>query len=63
MCEHFPNIDYTEIPEDALEDSVATLIATVWDEIANLGEEFDLMLTPIVVDGRRAIDRREGIVY
>jgi UDPglucose 6-dehydrogenase len=36
---------------------------TDWEEITDLDEEFDAMATPVVVDGRRAIDRRAGIVY
>jgi UDPglucose 6-dehydrogenase len=28
-----------------------------------LDDEFDAMATPVVVDGRRIIERREGITY
>ena len=61
--EQFPDIEYADSPEAALEGAVAALIVTEWEEIAGLDRAFDLMDTPIVVDGRRAIDRREGIVY
>jgi len=63
MREQFPDIEYADSPEAALEGAVAALIVTEWEEIAGLDREFDLMDTPVVVDGRRAIDRREGIVY
>jgi len=63
MREQFPDIEYADSPEAALEGAVAALIVTEWEEIAELDREFDLMDTPVVVDGRRAIDRREGIVY
>ena len=63
MREHFPDIEYAESPDGALEDSVAALIVTEWDEIAALDGAFDAMATPVVVDGRRAIERRDGIVY
>jgi UDPglucose 6-dehydrogenase len=63
MREQFPDIEYADTPRDALEGAVAALIVTEWEGIAGLDSEFDLMETPVVIDGRRAIDRREGIVY
>jgi len=63
MREHFPDIEYADTPTEALEDAVAALVVTDWPEIEDLNEEFDAMATPVVVDGRRAIDRRNGIVY
>jgi UDPglucose 6-dehydrogenase len=63
MREQFPGIEYADSPEGALEGSVAALVVTEWEEIAGLDSEFDAMETPVVIDGRRAIDRREGIVY
>jgi UDPglucose 6-dehydrogenase len=41
----------------------ATVVVTDWEEITALNEEIDTMDTPIVIDGRHAIDRRDGIVY
>jgi UDPglucose 6-dehydrogenase len=63
MREQFPGIEYADSPEGALKGSVAALVVTEWEEIAGLDSEFDAMETPVVIDGRRAIDRREGIVY
>jgi UDPglucose 6-dehydrogenase len=63
MRERFPDIEYADAPEGALEDAVAALVVTEWEEIAGLDGEFDAMKTPVVIDGRHAVDRREGIVY
>ena len=39
------------------------VVVTDWDEFAALDEEFDTMATPVVVDGRRIVERRDGITY
>jgi UDPglucose 6-dehydrogenase len=39
------------------------MVTTDWDEFAALDEEFDRMADPVVVDGRRIVTRREGLVY
>jgi len=63
MREKYPDIEYAASPEEALDGAVAALIVTEWEEIAGLDSEFDAMETPVVIDGRHAVDRREGIVY
>lgn len=63
MRDVFPDVEYATSAKGALDDASAALIVTEWDEIAELNEEFDAMKTPIVVDGRHAIEHREGIVY
>jgi len=63
MREHFPELEYANSPEQALDGAAAALIVTDWMEICDLDEEFDAMATSVVVDGRRAIDRRDRIVY
>ena len=63
MRERFPEIEYVDSPISALEDATAALVVTDWPEITELDAEFDAMSTPVVVDGRRAIERRDGIVY
>ena len=63
MQECFPDIEYVQTPTEALTGASAALLVTDWDEITSLAEEFDAMSTPIVVDGRRAIEHRDGIVY
>jgi UDPglucose 6-dehydrogenase len=63
MREEYPDIEYADAPEKPLEGAEAALIVTEWEEIAELDVEFDRMETPVVIDGRRAIDRREGLTY
>ncbi len=63
MRERFPDIEYVDSPEAALDGASAALVVTEWDEIATLDDAFETMATPVVVDGRRAIDRRDGIIY
>ena len=36
---------------------------TDWDEFAALDEAFETMANPVVVDGRRSIERRDDITY
>jgi len=59
----FPDIEYATDPETALDSAVAALVVTDWEEVVTLDDEFETMHTPVVVDGRHAIDRREGIIY
>ena len=63
MQAHFPDITYADTASDALDDAAAALIVTDWPEITALDDEFDAMATPVVIDGRLAIDRRDGLVY
>ena len=63
MRERYPNISYASNPAAVLDGAAAALIVTDWEEITELDAEFDAMTTPVVIDGRRAIDRRDGIVY
>ena len=63
MRELFPDIDYTDSAADALKDADGTVVVTDWDEFAALDEEFDTMANPVVVDGRRIIQRRDGLTY
>jgi len=63
MRAHFPDISYSSSPSAALNGAAAALVVTDWEEISELDEGFDTMTTPVVIDGRRAIDRRDGIVY
>jgi len=63
MSERFSEIEYAESPAEALEGAAGAVVTTDWDEFAALETEFDRMAEPVVVDGRRVITRREGIVY
>lgn len=48
---------------DSIPDPAGRGRYTALDEFAALDEEFDAMAERIVVDGRRIVDRREGITY
>ncbi len=63
MAELFPDVDYVDTPEAALEGAVGACVVTDWPEFAELDAAFDAMATPVVVDGRRIVSRRDGIVY
>ncbi|WP_042663810.1 UDP-glucose 6-dehydrogenase AglM [Haloferax sp. ATB1] len=63
MRERFPDIEYTDSAADALAGADAALVATDWDEFAALDDEFDAMRSPVVIDGRRIVTRRDGIDY
>ncbi|MFU8867886.1 UDP-glucose 6-dehydrogenase AglM [Natronococcus sp.] len=63
MRERFPNIEYADSAADALEGADGAVVVTDWDEFAALDEEFDAMADPVVVDGRRIIQRRDGLTY
>ena len=57
------DVTYADSAAAALEGADGAVVVTDWDEFAALEEAFDAMTTPIVVDGRRIIERREGIIY
>ncbi|USZ67381.1 UDP-glucose/GDP-mannose dehydrogenase family protein [Halorussus salilacus] len=63
MREHFPDIEYAASAAEALEDAHGAVVVTDWDEFAALDQAFDAMADPVVVDGRRIVERREGITY
>ena len=63
MQNRFPDIEYADSAPAALQDAHAALVVTDWDEFAALDEAFDTMAEPIVIDGRRIIERREGLHY
>ncbi|GAB7010650.1 UDP-glucose 6-dehydrogenase AglM [Halorubrum trueperi] len=67
--ELFPGIEYADSADAALDGAAAALVVTDWDEFAALGDAFDAMTIPngadgpVVIDGRRVIERREGLTY
>jgi len=63
MREHFPDVVYAESAAEALTGASGAVVVTDWDEFAALDSEFDAMAEPVVVDGRRIIERRDGITY
>ena len=63
MRERFPDVTYADSAATALDGAHLALVVTDWDEFAVLDGEFDAMATPVVVDGRRIVEPREGITY
>ncbi|SDJ69752.1 UDPglucose 6-dehydrogenase [Halovenus aranensis] len=65
MRERYPGVAFEAVasPAEALDGADGALVVTDWDEFATLDEEFDAMATPVVVDGRRIVSRRDGITY
>ena len=63
MRERFPDIEYADSAAAALDGVTGALVVTDWDEFAALDEAFDAMAEPVVIDGRRIIERRDGITY
>jgi nucleotide sugar dehydrogenase len=63
MREQYPEITYVETAADALADAYGAVVVTGWDEFAALDTEFDTMTNSVVIDGRRIVNRRDGITY
>ncbi|WP_096391565.1 UDP-glucose 6-dehydrogenase AglM [Halopenitus persicus] len=63
MRERFPDLEYAADAAAALADAAAAIVVTDWDEFATLDAEFDAMADPVVIDGRRIVERREGLTY
>ncbi len=63
MHEQFPDIRYADTAAIALDGAEGACVVTGWGEFAALDAEFDAMETPVVVDGRRIVERRRGITY
>ncbi|WP_144920631.1 UDP-glucose 6-dehydrogenase AglM [Halorubrum salsamenti] len=61
--ERFPDIEYADSAAAALDGASAALVVTDWDEFAALDDAFDAMADPVVIDGRRVIERRAGLTY
>ena len=61
--ERLPDLSCATTAADALAGASAAAVVTDWPEFADLDAAFDAMSTPVVVDGRRIVERREGIVY
>jgi len=63
MAERYPEVEYTDSAATALEEAAGAAVVTDWPEFADLDGEFDAMAEPVVVDGRRIVQPREGITY
>ncbi|SEA12032.1 UDPglucose 6-dehydrogenase [Haloplanus vescus] len=63
MAERFPDVEFLASASPTLSGAAAALVVTDWPEFADLDREFDLMSGNVVVDGRRIVERRDGLVY
>jgi UDPglucose 6-dehydrogenase len=64
LAAEFPEqVTVGESAEAALEEAHGALVVTDWPEFTELDAEFDMMASPVVVDGRRVIGRRGGLIY
>ncbi|VTT88162.1 UDP-glucose 6-dehydrogenase [Halorubrum sp. DM2] len=60
---YLDDVEYADSAAAALDDADGAVVVTDWDEFAALDEEFDAMANPVVVEGRRIVERRDGITY
>jgi UDPglucose 6-dehydrogenase len=65
MKNKIPEIEYCSSAADALRDADAALILTEWPEFHYLENEFDLMKSKIIIEGRRILSygNKEGICW
>jgi UDPglucose 6-dehydrogenase len=63
MRERFPDVEYLASASPTLSGAAAALVVTDWPEFADLDREFDLMSGDVVIDGRRVVERRDGLTY
>jgi UDPglucose 6-dehydrogenase len=55
----FPAIEYCTSAAGALTAADACLVMTEWPEFSRLDKEFDLMAQPVIIEGRRILNRKE----
>jgi len=60
-----PDIEYCESAAEALKNADACLVMTEWPEFGELDEEFDLMRSRVVIEGRKILfcEDAEGICW
>ena len=63
MAAEYPEVAYADSAAAALEGAHGVCVVTDWPEFADLDAEFDAMADPVVVDGRRVVERREDVTY
>jgi len=63
MRERFPDVEYLASASPTLSGAQAALVVTDWPEFEALDREFDLMSGDVVIDGRRVVERRDGLTY
>ena len=65
MQKVFPSLEYAQSAADALRGAEGCLVMTEWPEFSRLDKEFDLMVQPVIIEGRRILSRKgvEGICW
>ncbi|WP_251328634.1 UDP-glucose 6-dehydrogenase AglM [Haloplanus pelagicus] len=63
MRGRFPDVTYLASASPTLSGAAAALVVTDWPAFGALDREFDLMAGDVVIDGRRVVERRDGITY
>ena len=65
MQKVFPSLEYASSAADALRGAEGCLVMTEWPEFSRLDKEFDLMVQPVIIEGRRILTRKgvEGICW
>lgn len=61
MKKIFSRIEYCSTAKDAIKDADACLIMTDWDEFSSI--DFSVMKKPIIIDGRRMVEKKKDIMY
>jgi len=61
--DYLDDVTYADSAAAALDGADGAVVVTDWDEFAALDDAFDNMADPVVVDGRRIIERRDDITY
>ncbi|NUE03088.1 UDP-glucose/GDP-mannose dehydrogenase family protein [Halorubraceae archaeon YAN] len=60
MREQYPDLSYADSAKSALSGADGAVVVTDWDEFSAIdAETFGTMAQPIVIDGRRIIDRKQ----
>ena len=63
MRERFPDVEYAESVDEALDGAAAAMLVTDWDEFRVVEEELDANDELVVVDGRRTVEDRGSERY
>jgi UDPglucose 6-dehydrogenase len=65
MQKVIPDVKYCRSAAEALKDADACLIMTEWSEFGSLDQEFDLMKSRVILEGRRVLSCKgaEGICW
>lgn len=63
MAERYPDLEYVDSIETALDGAVAACVATAWPAFADLGDSVAEMARPLIIDGRRVVEPTDEMEY